>query len=71
MRVLARHPHAPTDNCCLWADILKTYPSGVEVDGEVTQATTGWLEVGGRIGVLVFVLCNHIVSVAVSCVERC
>jgi len=71
MRVLARHPHAPTDNCCLWADILKTYPSGVEVDGEATQATTGWLEVGGRMGVLVFVLCNRMVSFAVSGVERC
>lgn len=29
-----------------WADILKTFTSGVEVDGESTQATTGWLEVG-------------------------
>ena len=28
------------------ADILKTFTSGVEVDGEATQATTGWLEVG-------------------------
>ena len=34
-----------SDILCQFTDILKAFPSGVEVDGEATQATTGWLEV--------------------------